>query len=155
MSMDDSSREISQRARGKRPSREPDCRYQKEETGQVPLPSPPAGPATYSPSHPPQAAYTSFSPTAEQSPSPWEIPTFEFTSAPPNYTMSRRSGHGQSSGTTSRPQQYQLISPGTPADPRNMSQVSPGFIFVIFPMFASLVCIYSSSLLAFPSPSLL
>ncbi|KAK4936303.1 hypothetical protein LTR10_022780 [Elasticomyces elasticus] len=43
--------------------------------------------------------------------------------------MSRRSAHGQGSGTTPRPQHYQLVSPGTPADPRNMTQVSPGFIF--------------------------
>lgn len=28
--------------------------------------------------------------------------------------------------------QYQLVSPGTPTDPRAMSQVSPGFIFVNF-----------------------
>jgi hypothetical protein len=42
------------------------------------------------------------------------------------HTMSR---HASSQG---RSQQYQLVSPGTPADPRAMSQVSPGFIFVNF-----------------------
>lgn len=51
-------------------------------------------------------------------------------------TMSRHASTGPASVPTSRAQQYQLVSPGTPADPRAMSQVSPGFIFVIFSMFA-------------------
>ena len=42
-----------------------------------------------------------------------------------------------------RPQQYQLFSPGSASDPRTMSQVSPGFIFVNFP----------KSLQMIPSPS--
>jgi hypothetical protein len=31
------------------------------------------------------------------------------------------------------PQQYSLVTPGTLNDPRTMSQVSPGFVFVMFP----------------------
>jgi len=45
-------------------------------------------------------------------------------------TMGRHSSPSQSDPT--RSQQYQLISPGTSNDPRAMSQVSPGFIFVNF-----------------------
>ena len=44
-------------------------------------------------------------------------------------TSTSSSRHAPSSG---RGQSYQLVSPGTPTDPRAMSQVSPGFIFVIF-----------------------
>jgi len=45
-------------------------------------------------------------------------------------TMGRHSSPSQSG--PNRSQQYQLISPGTSNDPRAMSQVSPGFIFVNF-----------------------
>lgn len=56
----------------------------------------------------------------------------------PAYDMSRAASSGPTSvsASGSRSQPYQLVSPGTPADPRAMSQVSPGFIFVMFPMFA-------------------
>ena len=42
------------------------------------------------------------------------------------FTMSRHSTQGHDR------HQYQLVTPGQPADPRAMSQVSPGFIFVNF-----------------------
>ena len=60
------------------------------------------------------------------------IPDLEITSETPTLssTMGRHAPQPQGSGT--RSPQYQLVSPGTPADPRAMSQVSPGFIFVIF-----------------------
>lgn len=58
-----------------------------------------------------------------------DLPAAEFDMAP---TSSRRDARSQ--------QQYQLMSSGTPADQaRAMSQVSPGFIFVIFPMSSRLL----------------
>jgi hypothetical protein len=44
------------------------------------------------------------------------------------------SRYSSSTGSDRSPQQFQFVSPGTNADPRAMSQVSPGFIFVIFPL---------------------
>lgn len=77
------------------------------------------------------------------------------------HEMSRPASSGPTSIPGSRSQPYQLVSPGTPADPRAMSQVSPGFIFVMFPMFACFVspCLLLSLVHSFrydaPLPSLL
>lgn len=38
------------------------------------------------------------------------------------------------------PQQYSLVTPGMMRDPRNLSQVSPGFIYVIFPKSNNAFC---------------
>jgi hypothetical protein len=91
-----------------------------EPSRHISLPSHPAGRG----SHPPSQASSSRTPQQRS-------PSISLDDA-----MSRHAGPGPTTVTTSRPQQYQLVSPGTPADPRTMSQVSPGFIFVIFPMFA-------------------
>lgn len=147
--MDDRPRDNSQRPRNTRPPR--DSRHPEEATSPVALPSHPAGPATYRPVVPFQPTYSSFSPAGEQLSPQREVPTFQITAASQDYTMSRHTGQGPSTATTPRPQQYRLVSPGTPADPRNMTQVSPGFIFVIFPMFASFVCL-SCSFPDFPFP---
>jgi hypothetical protein len=77
--------------------------------------------------------------TPGRRPAPIDSPTSRSSSnpspsSPSNDLMSRYAGQGPTTVSTTRPQQYQLVSPGTPADPRTMSQVSPGFIFVIFPM---------------------
>ena len=65
-------------------------------------------------------------------------PYFIYPHSTAAYDMSRAASSGPTSvpASGSRSQPYQLVSPGTPADPRAMSQVSPGFIFVMFPMFA-------------------
>jgi len=39
------------------------------------------------------------------------------------------------------PQQYTLVTPGMLRDPRNLSQVSPGFIYVIFPKSTIAFCV--------------
>lgn len=80
------------------------------------------------------SAYSSSTPSQVGEPSTlqYQAPSYPITAAPgyPSPTQSTMSRHASSG------QQYQLVSPGTPADPRAMSQVSPGFIFVMFPMFA-------------------
>ena len=60
---------------------------------------------------------------------PPQIPEFPGQSPYLTADMARHISQSSSSG---RSPQYQLVSPGTPSDPRAMSQVSPGFIFVNF-----------------------
>jgi hypothetical protein len=93
--------------------------------------------------------------TPGRRPAPIDSPTSRSSSnpspsSPSNDLMSRYAGQGPTTVSTTRPQQYQLVSPGTPADPRTMSQVSPGFIFVIFPMrrVACVVCSLAPFLIA-------
>ena len=81
---------------------------------------------------------------------------FSSTSLPPipefpgqsPYLTADMARHISQSSSSGRSGQYQLVSPGTPSDPRAMSQVSPGFIFVNF--LSLLRCCFSP---AFPSLS--
>ncbi|KAK5437913.1 hypothetical protein LTR34_001460 [Exophiala xenobiotica] len=71
---------------------------------------------SYSPSFSP-GAFSNLNPLAEQSTSQTPTTSFALPASTPEYIMPR-----PTTITTSRPQQYQLVSPGTPADPRTMSQ---------------------------------
>lgn len=127
--MDDLSRENSTSSRDKT-TRRASSRNQEDEPRSVTLPRHPAAGRT-----PYTSAYNTSTPSqaGEQSASRTSYP---ISVSPFDSTMSRHASSGPTSVPTSKSQQYQLVSPGTPADPRAMSQVSPGFIFVIFPMFA-------------------
>lgn len=67
-------------------------------------------------------------PNEQQPPIPWRSNAFEIVA---NGAMSRQTAQGGSK----QPAPYQLKSSDSPADQaRSLSQVSPGFIFVIFPL---------------------
>ena len=106
-----------------------------EPSSRISLPSHPAERASQTPAYPsPGRQPPTSDPYSRQSTS--RSSSNPSPSSPFDDPMSRYGGQGPTTVATSRSQQYQLVSPGTPADPRTMSQVSPGFIFVIFPMFA-------------------
>lgn len=80
-----------------------------------------------------QSPYSLDQPYREQS----NLPSFSL-SLTATANMSRHAASQSNTG----PQQYQLMSSESPADQaKSMSQVSPGFIFVIFPL--SSVCFWS------------
>ena len=134
--MDDLSRENSTSS-SDRTTRRASSGRQDDDPRSVTLPRHPAAGRTPYPS-----AYTTstLSQTGEQSTSRTSYP---ISVSPFDATMSRHASSGPTSVPTSKSQQYQLVSPGTPSDPRAMSQVSPGFIFVMFPMFAMALLFHS------------
>ena len=71
-------------------------------------------------------------------------PIPEFPGQSP-YLTADMARHISQSSSSGRAGQYQLVSPGTPSDPRAMSQVSPGFIFVNF--LSLLRCCFSPAFL--------
>jgi hypothetical protein len=152
--MDYSSRENSTSSRD-RTTRRASSRDQEDEPRSVTLPQHPAARR-----NPYTSAYNTSTPfqTGEQSTSRVQGTSYPISASPADSTMSRHASSGPTSVPTSRPQQYQLVSPGTPADPRAMSQVSPGFIFVIFPMFAVVLLFipcslsFGSHILCSPTP---
>lgn len=73
-------------------------------------------------------------PYSQNQPAFWPTNVFELAA---NEAMSRQ----QSYGGNQPPIQYQLLSSESPADQaRSLSQVSPGFIFVMFPLSCVLPC---------------
>lgn len=149
--MDNSSRDaIKSEWSNTRNTRSPPSRQRGGASGHIALPSHPAGRSSYTPSLPSPGAQPSVpEPLSEQSSSRREPTSFQIPAYPHEQAMSRYATPGPTTVSTSRPQQYQLVSPGTPADPRAMSQVSPGFIFVIFPLFAGVFIFFNR----FPFPS--
>ena len=130
-SMDEFSGHGSRNNRNTNTSRRPPPTPRGELSSRVSLPSHSAARGSQTPSQPSLDTYSQQSTSRSSS--------NQSPSSPFDDAMSRHAGSGPTTVATSRPQQYQLVSPGTPVDPRTMSQVSPGFIFVIFPMFAGVV----------------
>lgn len=67
---------------------------------------------------------------------------------PPDMSSYSSSSQEDSVYSSPGPQRYQLVSPGTLNDPRTMSQVSPGFIYVTF--LTRSVCFYTFPFLMIP-----
>lgn len=126
--MDDKHRNASNDPQSSQNSRRPSAHHRTGEgTRQVTQSSHPASRTSSTPFAPSLNAFSSSDPQEEKSTIRRPTTSFQVPISTQGNTMSR-----QTSGNAGRSQHYQLVSPGTPADPRTMSQVSPGFVFVIF-----------------------